>query len=287
MYFPRINTFTKCVFTLLLLYFIEPKRIYAQQKEVVYDALNIPLMADFIAYGQAPRAIDQVAKLSLLNAYLAQNQDEDSVYLMLDYPKNLEASIQKFISNQSIEKLEKALFMHYKSKSYVKLQASKIIELIGFKNKYPNLLVKCIGENNTGGSIDVALYENIKSILSKKFYKTFLIANERHVTKYYYPEEEFYGNKVSAIYLLNNDTLFRNYSVLSIIETSYFIEKENKEGLIKRIAFYGLRNYQKDKINQLEYRNEVFKCIDLWEFLSENNLCYDYLIIFNEMKFNK
>lgn len=87
--------------------------------------------------------------------------------------------------------------------------------------------------------------------------------------------------------MLYTDTLFHDKTMLSIVEESRYIEKPDHQGIIKKIGYWGLRNYQRDRINLIPYKNEQYLFIDLWEYLAEYNLTNDYLVLYNEQWLNK
>lgn len=257
----------------------------SQQLPFQYDKIEFVINADFIAYGQHNRALHQEAKLRLLNNFITHNSSE-TVCIFLDYPNNLEELIQECRLSEKSKTLERYFYKTYKSKSYAELQYNKTKEIIEIAKQHKNVLIKCVGETNEPLS-DSVLFRNIKSVLAKEFYKSILITSTQHISKYYYPDENFYGNKLSAVCMLYSDTLFHDKTILSIAEESRMIEKPNHQGLTKTIAYWGFRNYQRDRINLIPYKNETYLFIDLWEYLAEYNLTTDYLVLYNEMMLNK
>jgi hypothetical protein len=62
--------------------------VNAQELPYQYDKTELKLNADFLVYGQHPRALNQSVKLSVLKDFLTLNANEE-VYILLDYPSGL------------------------------------------------------------------------------------------------------------------------------------------------------------------------------------------------------
>ncbi len=281
---PHFKIWKRVFVLLLICVFLINIRSSAQLLPYQYNKTEIKLQADFIAYGQHPRAVNQTAKQSVLQEFLSLNAQEE-VYVLLDYPTSLNQYLSA--NTTDFKSVEKELYLHYQSNSYIELQLQKIKGIVELTQKHPAATIKCVGANINSKNYDSLLYINIKNTISSNFKKTFYIGNPLNTIKYYYPEEYFSGNKFSSISMLNTDTLFHDKTIISISEAAKFIENMNNEGLIKSIAYIGLRNYQRDRVNLIPFKNENFICVDLWEYLAENNLTFDYLILFNEMHYNK
>ncbi len=271
---------------LLIFFFSISNQTKAQSVPYQYDKTELKLNADFIAYGQHPRALNQSVKLSVLKDFLALHANEE-LYILIDYPIGLNEYINTNPHKIDFSILEKQLYNYYQSKSYIDLQLQKIKGITELVKKHHSVIIKCVGVHPSVKNYDSLVYLNIKHIINENFRKTFFITSPQNTLKYYYHDESFNGNKLTSLAMLNVDTLFHNKTITSIAEASRFIENINNQGLIKSIGYTGLRNYQRDRVNLIPYKNENFVCIDLWEYLAENNLSFDYLILFNEMPFNK
>lgn len=259
---------------------------FAQTLPYKYDKTEIKLNADFISYGQHPRAVNQRVKLEVLKEFIELNKNEE-LFILLDYPSGLNEYININPNKIDLSVIEKQLYNYYHSKSYIDLQVQKIKGITELVKKHPSAIIKCVGVHPSVKNYDSLIYLNIKHTVNANFRKTFFITNPQNALKYYYHDESFNGNKFTSLAMLTMDTLFHNKTIISITEASRFIENLSKQGLVKTIGYTGLRNYQRDRVNLIPYKNENYVCIDLWEYLAENNLTFDYLILFNEMPFNK
>lgn len=280
----RTLKFSSLLFILFSL--LNSYKTNAQELPFQYNKLEINLKADFVCYGQNPRATKQAVKLELLRKFLELNKNDKS-YILLDYP----TSLNKYITNNPLKfeasAIEKELNKYYYSSSYIDLQIQKIKELSELLMEFPMSQLICVGADTNSKNYDSVIYQNIKKIIHSDNKKIFFITSPQNAVKYYYPDENFFGNKFTSLAMLSTDTLFHNKTIVSIAELSKTIPKKDDNGLLNTIAYVGLRNYQRDRIHLIPYKNQEYLCINLWDYLAENNLTYDYLILFNEQKLNK
>ncbi len=257
----------------------------AQSLSFSYDQTNIDLKNDFIAYGQHARSLEQKVKLKVLNDYLELNK-ADRVNLLLDYPSVLNKYIDNTSKTADYESIEKALNDCYHSKSYIELQLSKIKEYVNLCSKYNGAYIYCVGTTDITPRRDSLLFLAIKKTLEPTFHKTFFVTSPQNIIEYYYADERFTGNLFTCVGMLTTDSLFHNKVIISVGEAGRMIQPDG-EKLIKSVFYNGMRNYQKDRINLIPYKGQEYLCINLWDYLSENNITYDYMILFNELHFNK
>ncbi len=273
----------KSLFTFFLFGFSLCK---AQTLPYSYDQLTINLNSEFIAYGQTARSLDQKVKLNVLKAYLELNKNE-RVNLLLDFPSELNIYFDNSNKTADYLSIEKELYKCYYSKTYIDLQLNKIKEYVNLCATYNGVQIYCIGTNDVTSQRDSILFKAIKKTLEPSFHKTFFVTNPQNVVEYYYADERFSGNLFTCVGMLTTDSLFHNRNIISIAEQSRMIQKPDGKNFTRTHYYLGMRNYQKERINMIPYKGQEFLCINLWDYLSENNITYDYMILFNELPLNK
>lgn len=275
-------------FTLLLIiiHFFNIHTGLAQSTPFSYDQTNIDLKSDFIAYGQSARSLEQKVKLKVLSDYLELNKSE-RVNILLDYPSEL----NKFLDNKNktadYESIEKEFMSCYHSKTYIDLQIKKIKDYMSICRNYKDAHVVFVGTNDITTRRDSILFLAVKKTLEPSFVKSFFVTSPQNIIEYYYADERFSGNLFTCVGMLTTDSLFHNRTLVSIGEVSRMLQKPDGKNFTRANYYLGMRNYQRDRINMIPYKNQEYLCINLWEYLAENNITYDYMILFNELKLNK